>query len=789
MVKYLFSFFFLLTALPGFAQTAKAPFLKINGFISDAASGERLGGASVYSLTDQSGTSSNAYGYFSLKVKNTPQRIVVNMLGYIPDTLQMRTFRDSSLQLKLIARSATLAEVSISGESKQNLDISQMNKAGLTPLEIKALPRFAGEVDVVKALQLMPGVRAGKEGSGDFHVRGGGPDQNLVLLDGVPVYNSAHSLGLFSVFNADAIKNVELIKGGFPSRYGGRLSSVMDIRLKDGNNDHFRYDFSLGLISSRILLEGPLKNENTTYMIGLRRTYLDLVASIAQSGENEKGTYNFYDLNAKISHRFNEKDRLYFSVYSGNDRLGSKFKSDDKFRLDRNSIGWGNITSALRYNHLFSSRLFSNLTLTYTNYNFGISNKYRDKQNQSEYELKYSSKIDDAGIKMDFDYIPSNNHFIRFGSNAISHSFRPNVTSLKMQDEGQLLADTAFNNNNLRALEYFAYAEDEIKLGDRLQANAGLHFSGFYVQQKNYVSLQPRLGLNYILNEGSALRASYAQMSQYLHLLTTTGSGSPADIWVPSTKRVVPQSSWQSTFGLAKTLLNDRYELNIDAFYKEMNHVIEYRQGAAFLDEGSEEGLISESTTSFEDKVIAGRGSAYGTEFLLRKKEGKTAGWLAYTLSWSDRKLPGINNNQTYPYTYDSRHNLSVVLNHKLSKGIHLSGTWVYNSGVPATIPLSKYKYHDENSGNSSYSNSIENVNIRNNIRMRSYNRLDLGISFIKQKRRGERSWNISVYNVYNRKNPYFIDAGKIKSNGKTELYQYSLLPVLPSFSYSYSFK
>ncbi|MEO8796126.1 MAG: TonB-dependent receptor, partial [Daejeonella sp.] len=420
--------------------------------------------------------------------------------------------------------------VTITDQTKRNLDISQINKVGLSPAEIKALPRFAGEVDVIKALQLMPGVRAGKEGSGDFHVRGGGPDQNLILLDGVPIYNSAHSLGLFSVFNADAIKSVELSKGGFPSRYGGRLSSVMDIRLKDGNNDHFRYDFSLGLISSRLLLEGPFKNENTTFMIGVRRTYLDLLASIAQGGSENKGNYNFYDLNAKISHRFNEKDRLYFSIYSGNDRLGTKYKSNDKLNLDRNSISWGNITSALRYNHLFNSKLFSNLTVTYTNYNFGINNNYSDKEQNSNYELNYSSKIDDAGFKTDFDYIPNNNHFIRFGSNAVSHNFRPNVTSLKVIDNGNSLADTAFNNNNIKAMEYFLYAEDEIKLSNRLQANAGLHFSGFYVQQKNYFSLQPRLSLNYILNESSAIRASYAQMNQYIHLLTTTGSGSPADI-------------------------------------------------------------------------------------------------------------------------------------------------------------------------------------------------------------------------------------------------------------------
>lgn len=401
------------------------------------------------------------------------------MLGYQPDTLNLNILKDILIQLRLTSKSAALAEVTITDQSKSNRSISQINKVGLSPAEIKALPRFAGEVDVVKALQLLPGVKAGKEGSSDMLVRGGGPDQNLILLDGVPIYNSSHSLGLFSVFNADAIKSVELSKGGFPSRYGGRLSSVLDIQLKDGNNDHYRYDFSLGLISSKLLLEGPLKNKNTTFMVGVRHTYLDAVAAPAQGGSDSKGTYNFYDLNAKISHRFSDKDRLYFSIYSGHDILSSRFKRDGN--KDFNAISWGNVTSALRYNHLFGPNLFSNVTLTYTNYKFGVTNSSIDNDRHSEYELNYSSKIGDAGLKMDFDYIPANNHYIRFGANSVAHNFRPNVTSLKSVNFGTPLADIAFISNNTKALEYFLYAEDEIRISDRLQSNVGLHFSGFNV--------------------------------------------------------------------------------------------------------------------------------------------------------------------------------------------------------------------------------------------------------------------------------------------------------------------
>lgn len=759
---------------------------QLSGYVSDAQSGERLAGAGIYSLSDHSGTGSNAYGYYNLKLKNSGQLIVVSMLGYKPDTLHLKNSRDTILNLKLFAKSSNLAEVTISSNSAGNTDVSRINKATLTSAEIKALPRFAGEVDVVKALQLLPGVRAGKEGSSDFQVRGGGPDQNLILLDGVQVYNSAHSLGLFSVFNADAIKNVELSKGGFPSRYGGRLSSVLDIKLKDGNSDHFRYDMSVGLISSKLMLEGPLKNKNTTFMIGARRTYLDIIGALAQTSAEEKTNYNFYDLNAKITHRFSEKDRLYFSIYSGKDALSERYESNiNKEEKDNHFLNWGNITSALRYNHLFNKSLFGNLTLTYTDYSFKFINDYKSPDTRSSYKLSYLSKIGDGGLKMDFDYMPSNNHFIRFGANMTRHDFRPNVTSVKNIENNQGLTDTTYNNNNIKAVGYFLYAEDEIKLNDRLQMNAGLHFSGFNVQQKNYLSLQPRLSLNWMLTNTDALRASYAQMSQYIHLLSTTGSGSPADIWVPSTKKTAPQSSWQSTIGFAKTLKAGRYELNLDGFYKQMNHMIEYSQGASFLNDDPESGLIDESSSGWENNISTGKGTAYGAEFLFRKKEGKTSGWLGYTLCWSNRDFKGINNNKVYPYTYDSRHNLTFVVNHNLSKGIRLSGTWIFNSGLPVTIPLSQYKYY----GESGTLSSIEHVNVRNNYRMRSYNRLDLGISFIKKKKMGERSWNISVYNAYNRKNPYFIQIGQSSSGGKASLHQYSLLPILPSFSYSYSFR
>ena len=781
-----FKLYALLGLILGLTLNAFGQNITISGYVTEAQSGEHLAGASIFTLNGKSfGTSSNFYGYYNLRTSKREFSIICKMIGFYTDTINVRINRDTVINFKLQAYNKQLDEVIIRSDQSKNLDISQTNKTTISTTEVNAMPRLAGEVDLVKAIQMLPGVKAGREGSSDYYVRGGGAEQNLILMDGVPIYHSSHALGFFSVFNTDAIKSIELLKGGFPSRYGGRLSSVLDIQLKDGNQHKIRYEVSAGLISSKLLIEGPVKNKNTTFLLAARRTYLDILAAIAQP-KSGRINYHFYDLNAKLSHRFTEKDKIYFNVYSGSDKLSTNSSSHGEgSNTEKGSINWGNLTSALRYNHLFNPNLFSNLTLTYTNYRFKTENEYFNKQKTENYLLAYRSQIEDAGIKLDFDFLPSNNHFIRFGTNAVMHTFSPNVTRLKKADEDEGSIDTAFNNQAAKSLEYYVYAEDEIKFTEKLQANIGIHYSGFSVQSKSYTSLQPRLSINYLINKTIAIRGSYSLMNQYVHLLSNPGTGSPTDIWVPSTKNVKPQESWQSTIGLAKTLSGGKYELNVDGFYKRMYNVIEYALGVNFLEENSEGDLLNGASTSWEEKVEAGKGNGYGTEFFLRKKEGKLTGWAGYTLSWANREFAGINNGLAYPFKYDSRHNISLTTNYKINKRIELSANWVYYTGTPTTLPLTDYQYYSE--GGSTL--SIKNVNARNNYRMNDYHRLDASISFIKHKKRGERSWNISLYNVYNRKNPYYITASSGSSSGKTTIFQHSLLPIVPSVSYSYKLK
>lgn len=770
----------------GFAINSYSQKLTINGYVNDSTSGEHLPGASIYDLTNKSGTNSNFYGYYNLTVQKGEISIVTKVMGFQPDTLKLMILKDTTINIHLHPVNTQLEEVVVSSSRDEHLDISQTNKITLSKTDVEAMPRLAGEVDVVKAIQMLPGVKAGREGSSDYYVRGGGPDQNLILIDGVPIYHSSHALGFFSVFNTDAIKNIDLLKGGFPSRYGGRLSSVLDIQLKDGNQNRLRYEVSAGLISSKLLIEGPVKSENTTFLFAARRTYLDILAAIAQPKKSGRLNYNFYDLNGKLSHRFSARDKVYFSIYSGSDKFTSKPSSSQENKNERNSLNWGNVTSAMRYNHLFSNKLFSNLVLTYTNYKFKTESEYTNKQKDENYLLSYYSKIQDAGLKLDFDYLPSNDHFIRFGANTIFHEFSPNVTRLKKPNDQSDRIDTSFNGQPIKGLEYYIYAEDEWKLTERFQANLGFHLSGFLVQGKRYLSPQPRLSLNYQLSNNTSIRSSYALMTQYVHLLSNPGTGSPTDIWVPSSKKIKPQESWQTTIGLAKTLHNNRYELSIDGFYKNMTNVIEYAQGVNFLEEGLESNLLNEASTSWEEKIESGKGTSYGAEFFLRKKEGRLTGWAGYTLSWASRNFDAINSGRAYPFKYDSRHNISVTSSYKINKRIEVSANWVYYTGTPTTLPLTEYQYYSQNN---SSSRSIDNVNVRNNFRMSDYHRLDAGIAFIKEKKLGQRSWNISIYNLYNRKNPYYISSSQTSRSGKTSVYQYSLLPIVPSVSYSYKLK
>ncbi|WP_242916520.1 TonB-dependent receptor [Pontibacter liquoris] len=765
----------------------------LSGHVTDTTSGENLPGAVIANGT--AGTTSNIYGFYSITVPAGTMQVQVRYLGYEPLILSLQHLTsDTTLQLALQPLANEMQEVSIVAEKAT--DLEQANRLSMRGSEVKQLPRLLGEADAVKAMQLMPGVLAGREGSSDLIVRGGSPDQNLILQDGVPVYNVSHLLGMFSVFNPDALKSVELIKGGFPAPYGGRLSSVVDAQLKEGNNRQFAGAGAVGLISSRLLLEGPVRNEKTSFLVAARRTYLDALttAAAAISGE-DISRYNFYDLNAKINHTFSSSDRLYLSVYSGHDSFSDKqeFYNAGGDEMQKYKMHWGNITSALRWNHVFGPKLFSNTTLTYSRYRFAQQTEVQSPQLNRF--VDYSSGITDWGAKADFDYLPHARHSVGFGGNYTYHTFRPEVTSLRTDTD--TLTTDAFAS--IRAHEFYTYADDRVQLSERLQATLRLHFSGFSVKGKFYTSLQPRLALGYTAASGLSIRASYATMAQYLHLLSNTSTGTPTDIWVPATAKVKPQRSWQATLGAA-TVLGQHWELTSDLYYKAMQDVAEFKDGADFIGEffrsGPETNFANFVSPPYETRVVCGKGWSYGSEWLLRKRQGNTTGWLAYTLSWAWRQMDSINFNQKYPYTYDSRHSLSLVVNQQLTEKLSIGGSWTYRTGYVTTLPSSSYKaYHEPVYNPEGWSPSVETVDYlgeRNNYRMPAYHRLDLSLTHTKKKKWGERSWNIAVYNAYNRKNPYFMHLSQPSSGGegssRRHLYQVSLFPVLPSCSYGFKF-
>lgn len=777
-----------LIALSGNAQK-----YTISGYIEDGGTGEKIFMANVYNGLKMQGTTSNSYGFYSLSLSGGQVKLVCSYVGYKAFELPLQLHKDTVINIHL-SQNMQLQEVVVKGGVSYNrLRSSQMSINEISIKTIKDLPAFLGEVDPIKIIQLLPGVQKGSEGSSGLYVRGGSPDQNLILLDGVPVYNVNHLFGFFSVFNTDALNTITLIKGGFPARFGGRLSSVLDIRMKEGNMKKIVGEGSIGLVASRFTLEGPIIKDKASFIISARRTLLDLWAVPLAHKLNPKEAipgYYFYDLNAKLNYKFSEKDRLFLSLYSGDD-LGTYNKSevvtntkrsDDDFRLS-----WGNLTTALRWNHLFSSKLFSNTTLTISRYNFDTHIRYYDENKgiTSDYESTYSSGINDAAARIDFDYVPAPGHYIRFGISNIMHHFNPGVMAYDLNASGNVNANNnlKYGGNKVMAQEQGLYAEDDYQVTERLKMNLGLHISGFAVQNQWYHSLQPRLSLNYLVNEQFSLKAAFSSMTQYLHLLSNSNVGLPTDLWLPSTDRVKPMDSKQYALGFVYAI-NSMFELSIEGFYKTMNKMIEYKEGAVYWGQYDD----------WQDKIETGNGWAYGSEFLLEKKTGKTTGWIGYTLSWNNRKFGNINSGKTFPARYDERHDISVVINHKFNKKVDMGLTWVYCSGTAFTINSEELIFYSPDKLQTS-NITIQSAGDRNGFRMPAYHRLDLGFNFHRKRNWGERVWRVGVYNLYSRRNPFFIYT---KNETYTDVFgnmtqkinfkQVSLFPIIPSITYSFNF-
>ncbi|MDR1338674.1 MAG: TonB-dependent receptor [Prevotellaceae bacterium] len=803
MVKTLLTFTALcIFTVACYAQSAGKQGRKytVSGYMRDSLTTESLIGATVHIRAASLGTSSNQYGFYSLTLPAGEVELVYSHVGYTVKTHSFTLGRDTVIDVGM-SGALWLDEVEITAvKSEQIHDRTQMSVLNIPVSQVKSIPAFLGETDILKVLQLMPGIQSGGEGSSGLYVRGGGPDQNLILLDGVPVYNASHLFGFFSVFNADAINNIELLKGAFPARHGGRISSVVDISMKEGNSQHFHGEGSIGIVSSKLTLEGPIIKDRTSFIVSGRRTYIDLLArpfikSLNEDSDTEVSPgYYFYDLTAKVNHRISSKDRIYLSAYMGDDKFSveTEDKSDSYYSSrsrSRGGLKWGNITGAFRWNHVFTSRLFGNTTLTYSRYRMDIFTKlWRTEPGENEryYGMDYRSGIEDWSGRIAFDYLPSPNHYVRFGGSAIYHAFNPGAIGVTAE-----VIPVNFGGDKIHTGEYTLYVEDDIRLNDRLKANIGLHWSAFGVRGQFYNALQPRISARYLLADGLSAKASYSRMAQYIHLLTNSNLGMPTDLWVPTTNMLHPQLSSQVAAGIAHNF-RGAYELSLEGYYKTMENVIEYREGASVFDVHSQ----------WEDKVLQGEGSSYGLELFAQKKTGAFTGWIGYTLSWSDRRFDELNQGRRFNYKYDRRHDLSLVAVRRFGKRVEMSGTWVFGSGNCITVPVGIYHVSNPvNPGDSQV--EVTEYGERNGYRMAPYHRLDLSISLIRKKRWGERRWVFSVYNVYNRRNPYYIDieektryAGDPYSSaygegGSLKQYRYrqiSLFPIIPSVSYQFKF-
>lgn len=789
------------------STTINAQRLTISGYVSDKESGERLMNANVYNKANYQGTIANTYGFFSISQPKGEITLVASFIGYQTKEIKLDLQEDVSLNIELELQSDQLSEITISGNKVNKVEETQMSMVELSVQKLKSLPVILGEADVLKVIQLLPGVQSGTEGTSGIYVRGGGADQNLFLLDGVPVYNASHLLGFFSVFNPDAIKTVKLYKGGFPARFGGRLSSVIDIGMKDGNMKEFKGDFSIGLISSKLSFEGPIIKDKTSFMVSARRTYIDILAQPVVAFMNKKedtrvkmGAY-FHDFNLKVNHIFSDRSRLYWSGYHGRDKGHGGDKYDNGWGdqvatteyEDKFGLSWGNTISSLRWNYLLTPKLFSNTTLTYSKYFFDIesyefSYSFKDSTKEEIY-YKYFSGIEDITAKIDFDYFPIPNHAIKFGTYYTNHHFTPGVSNFKSTNSTyeEMNADTSYGNRDIYAHELSSFIEDDIDITSKLKLNTGLHLSVFNVDNEIFIRPQPRLAIRYLASENWSLKASYSRMAQHVHLLATSGINLPTDLWVPVTKKFEPPISDQIAVG---TAINLPFELSltIEGFYKDMNNLIAYKEGASFMGGGAD----------WESKVEKGHGWSYGAEFLLEKTVGKTTGWIGYTWSKTEHQFNNINFGKTFPSKYDRRHDISVVFTHKFSDKFDVGGTWVYGTGNAVTLSFSQYPILEiPYTGSNYWGSNVKYYEGRNNYRMPDYHRMDVGMNFHKQKKHGIRTWSISVYNVYNRLNPFMLNWKYDYENSysigyqqipRQKLMKLSLFPIIPSISYSYKF-
>lgn len=768
------------------AESTSIESVTLSGYLKDAANGEVLIGATVYVTELAVGGASNVYGYYSVVVPEGTYNLEFSYIGYETKSVQLELHESKSMNILLSDQSQELEEIVVMAEKKnKNVESIEMSKVKMPVKMVKKLPAFMGEVDIIKSIQMLPGIQSGGEGSSGLYVRGGGPDQNLLVLDEAPVYNASHLMGFFSVFNSDAIKDIQVYKGGIPAKYGGKASSVIDIRMKDGNNQSFHGTGGIGSVSSRLTLEGPIIKDKWSYILSGRRTYADVIGRLVGVEALKENKLYFYDFNGKTNIQLNDKNKLFASVYTG----------DDFFELGESLyMRWGNLTGTVRWNHIFGDRLFSNTSLIYSKYDYNLG-----VPGDGAEQFDWSSKIRDYNFKEDFTYFMNPNNKISFGFNVIYHHFEPGKFEV---NENSFYSNIELTHYN--ALDNDFYVSNEQKIGSLVTLQYGFRYSIFqqigqgqvreYVDPENpsadevinvkdytdrsfigdaYKNLQPRLAIKYTTGSSSSVKASYNRMVQNLHLISNTNSPTPLDIWLPSNKYIKPLIVDQVALGYFKNFMNDAVETSVEVYYKDMQNVIDYKDGAElFLNE------------DLETELLRGKGHSYGLEMLVKKQQGKFTGWVSYTLAKTMREIPGINDGKEYPSNYDRTHDVSIIGSYEINKNWTVSANWLFTTGSATSYPVSKYRIQG---------NDIYVYAERNSYRIPNYHRLDLSANYDFKKnenRKYKQSINISLINAYARKNAYSVTFRQNEDNPNvSEAIRLSIIgSVIPSITYNFSF-
>lgn len=769
----------------------------ISGYVEDTQTGERLVGAQVVDLRSRNGTLTNNAGFFSLRLQEDSVKLVVSMLGYAVHGERFRLTHDTHREIQLVS-DLSLETVVITDDNQ----MGSMEEAGASVIQVplanlEKLPTLMGESDVINLLKMLPGVHSGGDGAQGFYVRGGGPDQNLVLLDGATIYNSSHLFGFYSIFNTEAIKDVKLVKGGFPARYGGRLSSVVDIQAKDGNLQQLEGSANLGLISAKLMLTGPILKDKTSFLISARRTILEpyfaIINDISLPQQGNRLGYSFFDIQGKLQHILGKKDRLLLGGYFGGDRFASGYDIDTSGVRNQFDFGlrWGNLVGSLQWRHEWSSQMFSQFYLLGSQYSyiaqstaqlsFGTGNPDRNT-------LETRSSVQDLGARWSFDLMPDCHHWLRFGAAGTRHLFEPETYTELSENLAHDSTYTYLSQKPIQSVETMLWLEDQVRLGKRLNFNLGLHFSNYWVDSSFFWSLQPRGSARLSLPASMGIQASYTDMVQYIHLLSNSGLGLPTDLWVPATGAVPPQKARQVSFGIDKRIAQGGWTISVEGYYKELRDLIDYQTGVNFL-----------GNTDWQDLVEkGGRSWSRGVEVFVRKNRGRLTGWMGYTLSRTDRQFASINFGLPYPYKYDRRHDFSTAVMFQINERMDVSANWLYATGNAITLPEAVYYGPSSpllgfwNLNHGQDLDVIIDYGSRNNYRLPAYHRLDVNLRIHKKVRWGEVAWNLGIFNVYNRRNPYFLflraDYSEDANSPAIKVRKMSLLPILPELNFGFKF-